>query len=260
MHRLIGTIGACAALMLILGSGTALAFESPLKYGVELRGGFGQYDLSDVRTGIENMQGTLNKARIDNTLNKSETGPAAGLSFLYCPSKHTMWEVGYNALLEVTNTVEMTNVDVPDTASGEILMHAGEFFLKGYLVGTPSEHVRLNLGAGVAYYNANLQIQDNRQQRYNYDATGRAFGLVASAGVELLPLPRFGIVLQGGARVANTQSYSYEVLPGTRTNLPIIGATSSSSRTMEVNLSGVYGLLGLRFYFDKVTRPVDYSR
>jgi len=29
---------------------------------------------------------------------------------------------------------------------------------------------------------------------------------------------------------------------------------------MEVNLSGVYGLLGLRFYFDKVTKPVDYSR
>jgi hypothetical protein len=255
-----GTIGACAALILILGSGTALAFESPLKYGVELRGGFGQYDLSDVRTGVENMHATLNKAHIDNTLNKSDflgrpAGPAAGLSFLYRPSKHTMWEVGYNALLEVTNTV-----DAPDTASGEILMHASEFFLKGYLVGTPSEHLHLNLGAGVAYYNANLQIQDNYRRHYYYDATGRAFGLIASAGVELLPLPRFGIVLQGGARVANTQSYSYEVSPGTRTNLPIIGATSSSSRTMEVNLSGVYGLLGLRLYFDKVTRPVDYSR
>jgi hypothetical protein len=162
-----------------------------------------------------------------------------------------MWEVGYNALLEVTNTV-----DAPDTASGEILMHAGEIFVKGNLVATPADYLHLNFGAGVAYYNANLQIQDNYSRRYNYDATGRAFGLIGSAGIEVLPVPRVGIVLQGGARVVNTQSYSYEVSPGTRTNLPVIGG----SRTMEVNLSGVYGLLGLRFYFDKVTKPVDYSR
>lgn len=254
MHRFIGTVGVCAALMLILGSSTALAFDSPLKYGLELRGGFGMYDLSDVRTGIENMQATLNAVPIKNTLNKSDAGPAAGLSFLYRPSKHTLWEVGYNALLEVTNSV-----DAPDSAAGEILMHGDEFFFKGYLVGTPKEWLHLNLGAGLAYYHANLQIQDNHRQRYNYDATGRAFGLVASGGVEILPLPRFGVVLQGGARVANTQHYTYEVSPGNRGNLPIIGG-SSGARTMEVNLSGVYGLLGLRFYFDKVTRPVDYSR
>jgi hypothetical protein len=186
-----------------------------------------------------------------------DAGPAAGLSFLYRPSKHTMWEVGYNALLEVTNSV-----DAPDSAAGEILMHGDEFFFKGYLVGTPMEWLHLNLGAGLAYYHANLQIQDNFQRRYNYDATGRAFGLVASGGVEILPLPRLGITLQGGARVANTQHYSYESnvpFPGDRGRLVIIGG-SSTARTMEVNLSGVYGLLGLRFYFDKVTRPVDYSR
>jgi len=254
MHRFIGTIGVCAALILILGSSSALAFDSPLKYGVEVRGGFGVYDMSDIRTGIETMSNALKDDRIPNTLNQSEVGPAAGLSFLYRPSKHSMWEVGYNALLEVTNSV-----DAPDSAAGEILMHAGEFFLKGYLVATPSDYLHLNFGAGLAYYNANLQIQDNHGSRYNYDATGRAFGLVASAGVELLPLPRFGIVLQGGARVANTQSYSWEESPGTRGNLRIIGG-GQTARTMEVNLSGVYGLLGLRFYFDKVTRPVDYSR
>jgi hypothetical protein len=252
MHRLIGTIGVCAALIVVLGSRTALAFDSPQKYGVELRGGFGMYDMSDVTTGIEHMQTTLNGVQIKNTLNKSDAGPAAGLSLIYCPSRHAMWEVGYNALLEVTNSVDTT----PDTASGEILMHASEFFLKGNLVGTPAKFLHLNLGAGVAYYNANLQVQDNYLRRYNYDATGRAFGLIGSAGVEILPMPSFGIVVQGGARVANTKSFSYEVTPGTRGNLPIIGG----SRTMEVNLSGVYGLVGMRFYFDKVTQPVDFSR
>lgn len=253
MHRFIGTIGVCAALILILGSSAALAFESPLKYGVEVRGGFGMYDMSDISTGIETMSNALNDDGIPNTLNQSDVGPAAGLSFLYRPSKHSMWEVGYNALLEVTNSVDA------DTASGEILMHAGEFFVKGYLVATPADYLHLNFGAGLAYYSANLQIQDNHGQRYNYDATGRALGLVGSAGIEILPVPRFGIVLQGGGRMANTQSYAWEESPGTRSNLRIIGG-GQTGRTMEVNLSGVYGLLGLRFYFDKVTRPVDYSR
>ena len=252
MHRLIGTIGVCAALILVLGSGTALAFDSPQKYGVEVRGGFGVYDMGDITPGIETMQSNLNRVQIPNTLNSSDAGPAAGMSFLYRPSKHTMWEVGYNALLEVENTVDTT----PDTASGEILMHGSEIFVKGIVVATPADFLHVNLGAGLGYYGANLQIQDRYGRRFNYDAKGRAFGLIGSAGIELLPTPRLGIILSGGARVANTKHFSYESTPASQSNLTAIGST----RTMEVNLSGFYGSLGLRFYFDKVTKPIDFKR
>jgi hypothetical protein len=252
MHRLLGTIGVCAALILVLGSGTALAFDSPQKYGVELRGGFGVYDMGDITPGIETLRDNLNRVQIANTLNSSDAGPAAGLSLLYRPSKHTMWEVGYNALMEVENTVDSN----PDTASGEILMHGSEFFVKGNVVITPADFLNLNVGAGLGYYGANLQIQDRYGRRYNYDAKGRAFGLIGSAGIEVLPTPRLGIVLSGGARVANAKHFTYETTPGTKTSLTAIGST----RSMEVNLSGFYGSLGLRFYFDKVTKPVDFSR
>lgn len=252
MHRLLGTIGVCAALILVLGSGTALAFDSPQKYGVEVRGGFGIYDMGDITPGVESMQANLNRVQIKNTLNTNDAGPAAGLSFLYRPSKHTMWEVGYNSLLEIENSVDTT----PDTASGRILMRGSEFFLKGIVVVTPADFLHLNFGGGVGYYGSNLQIEDRKGGRYNYDATGRAFGLVGSAGIELLPTQRIGIVLSGGGRIANTKHFTYETTPGTRSNLSAIG----SSRPMEVNLSGVYGSLGLRFYFDKVTKPVDYRR
>lgn len=252
MHRLMGTIGVCAALILVLGSGAALAFDSPQKYGVEVRGGFGIYDMGDVIPGIVTMQNNLTRVQIANTLDSSSAGPAAGLSFLYRPSKHTMWEIGYNSLLEVSNTVDSR----PDSFSGEILMKGSEFFLKGILVATPSDFLNLNFGAGLGYYGANLQIQDRRGQRFNYDAKGRAFGLIGSVGIELLPTPRLGVILSGGGRIANTKHFAYESTPGTWSNLTAIGST----RPMEVNLSGFYGTLGLRFYFDKVTQPVDFTR
>lgn len=252
MHRLIGTIVVCATLILALGSSSAFAADSPRKYGVEVRGGFGMYDLGDIQPGVLNMQANLNRAQIANTLNENDGGASGGISFLYRPSKHTMWVVGYNAMMDVENSVDSK----PDTASGEILMHAGELFLKGMLVATPADFLHLNFGAAVGWYPTNVQVQDNYLRRYNYDATGRAFGLLGSVGIEILPLSRMGIVLEGGGRLVNVQHFSYEVTPGTRTSLPIIGGT----RPMEVNLSGAYGSLGLRFYFDKVTKPIDFTR
>jgi hypothetical protein len=172
------------------------------------------------------------------------------LSFLYRPSRHQLWEVGYNALLDVENTVEN------DTARGQILMHANEFFLKANLVTYPLEKLHLNLGVGLSYYNAELQIQDEFTGRFNYDAVGRGWGLIGSAGLEFMLQEHFGLYLGGGGRVVNTSQFSYESVPGVRTFLPILGA----SRPMEVNLTGGYANIGLRFYFDQFTRPIDFTR
>lgn len=252
MHRLFGTAFICAALILALGSNAAYAVGDLQKYGVEFRGGFGIYDMGDVIPGVQTMQRSLSRAGLPNTLSEVDNGFSGGLSFLVRPTRHTMWEVGYNALLDVDNTVETT----PDTASGQILMHANEFFFKGHLVATLTDALLLDFGAGLAYYNTELQVQDNLARRYNYDAVGRSWGLLGSVGLEYLVTQRLGIAAQGGGRLSTANNFAYETGSGTRTNLTVIGG----NRSMEVNLTGIYAQLGFRIYFDRVTKPVDFTR
>ena len=247
MHRIFGILLVCT-LVIAAGSSTALAYDSPQKYGIELRGGFGVYDMGDVNQGAEYMR----QEKAGNTLTTADSGPTGGFSFLYSPARHTTWEIGYNAILDVENSVEST---IPDS-NGSILMHANEFFMKAHLVPTIGDRIKLNLGVGLSYYNVELQIQDDFSRRYNYDAVGRCFGLLGSAGLEFLLTERLGLNLQGGARLANASSFSYEPTTGVRTGLNVLGG----SRPIEVNLSGVYGSVGLRVYFDKVLQPVDFTR
>jgi hypothetical protein len=274
MHRLSGTVLICIALVFVaMGSNSAFAqttpdrwttksapeapaatySETPQKYGVELRGGFGIYDMGDVIPGIDKM--TLdrwNDGMIAIPTTK-DNGPSGGFSFMFRPTKHSMWEVGFNALMDVENKVNT----VPDTASGQILMHANEFFVKGNVIATITDRLQASFGAGISYNVAELQIQDNLNRLYYYDADGRAFGLVGSVGIEFLLTKRLGLNLQGGGRLANTTWFSYiRSDTGTRDMLPAIGG----GRPMEVNLSGAYANLGLRFYFDPVTKAVDFTR
>jgi hypothetical protein len=73
----------------------------------------------------------------------------------------------------------------------------------------------------------------------------------------LLVTKRVGLILGGGGRVANTNNFSYwDPATGPRKVLKVVGG----SRPIEVNLSGAYGQAGLRFYFDPVTKPVDFTR
>jgi hypothetical protein len=264
MQRLLGTTVLVLAVLVSLGSTSARAYDSPQKFGVELRGGVGIYDMGDVGNGIRTLQKNLSgmhDVKVNGNTKSllgtngdgiNDNGPTGGFSFLYCPSRHTMWEVGFNALLDVDNTVDTQ----PDTASGQILMHANEFFLKGHVVATLTERLHLNFGAGVAYYVSELQIQDNKQRNYYYNVDGPGWGLLGSVGLEFLATNRVGIALSGGGRFANTSHFTYETTPGTRTGFNVL----YGSRPMEVNLSGAYAQLGLRLYFDKVTQPVDFTR
>jgi hypothetical protein len=252
MQRYIGTVLVCCAVVFALGSSPAFAYDSPQKYGIEVRGGFDTYDMGDVTPGIDNMQHAVVSAGYASTLTKNSQGPMGGISLLYRQSKHAMWEVGFNALTNVSNKVEAN----PDSVSGEILMHANEFFFKGHVIATLTNRLNLSIAGGLSYNVAELQIQDAYRTRYNYDADGRAFGVVGSVGLEYLITKRLGIQLQGGGRLANAANFSYESSPGVRTGVTVIGG----SRPIEVNLSGAYAGLGLRFYFDKVTQAVDFTR
>ncbi len=248
MTRLIGTAFLLALCLMAMGSSAAIAEETKQRYGVELRGGFGVYDMGDITSGAEYMQ----SRRQGNGLTSEDNGPMAGFSALFRPARRQMWEFGYNALLDVENLVENS---FTDTASGQILMHANEFFLKAHLVNHLTDRVEFTLGGGLSYYNVELQIQDDFDNRYNYDAVARCFGLVGSAGLEFLLSNRIGLNLSGGGRVANATDFSQESTTGVRSGLSVLGG----SRPFEVNLTGAYGQVGLRFYFDKVTQPVDFT-
>ena len=252
MHRFIGTFLAVVLVIAVVGSGAALAYDSPRKYGVEFRGGFNIYDMGDVPSSTLALQQNLNRASVKNSIAQDSSGLSGGLSFLYRPTAHTMWEAGYNAILDVENTVDTT----PDTASGQILMHANEFFVKGNVIATITRNLEANFGAGVSYYNVELQIQDNLSRRYNYDAVGRSWGLIGTVGLEYFLTQRAALSLQGGGRITNAGNFSYESSSGSRTGVPVI----NGSRSMEVNLAGVFASLGLRIYFDKVTKPIDFTR
>jgi hypothetical protein len=247
MFRLFATSVVLALLCLSLQSRPALAYDSPQMYGVELRGGYGTYNMGDVTAGAD----YLKARKAGNSLTKADAGGAAGFSLLYRPARHVMWEAGYNALLDVENLVESVK---PDT-QGQILLHANEFFVKGSLISYLTNSLQLGLGAGVSYYNAELQVQDDFDGRYDYDAVGRGFGLLGGASLEFLASQRVGVVLAAGGRVVNTSDFTKDV-SGVRTTVKVLGG----DRPIEVNLSGMYAQLGLRFYFDKTTQPIDFGR
>jgi hypothetical protein len=253
MLRHIGTILICFGMLVLLGSSSAFA-GSPQQYGIEVRGGFGQYNMGDVTPGIKSIHAAMVAKGMTASLELKDSGPAGGFSLVYRPTRHSMWEVGYNALFDVNNKSNST----PDTASGQILMHANEFFVKGTLVATVTDLLHVDMGLGLAYYNAELQIQDQATPAYYYDADGRAFGLVGTVGVEYLLTKRIGVILQGGGRIANTTHFTYiNTSLRAREGLEIL---PNGGRPFEVNLSGAYGQAGLRFYFDPVTKPVDFTR
>ncbi len=125
------------------------------------------------------------------------------------------------------------------------LMHGNEFYAKAVIVTYPSERLNLNFGVGLAYYNTELQVQDDFTRRFYYDAVGRAFGLIGSLGLELGLSERMGLYLGGGGRLVNSNNFSYESSPGIRSGVTVLGG----SRPMEVNLTGGYGQVGLALVF-----------
>ncbi len=249
MYRLLGTL--CIASLLTLSvTTTSFAYESPRKYGIQMGGGFGIYDMGDITLATD----YLSARRAGNTTTTGDAGFMGNLALIYRPARHQMWEIGFNPLFDVENLVENSAGD--SLTTGQILMHANEFYAKATVVTYPSERLNLNFGVGLAYYNCEMQVQDEFSSRFYYDAVGRAFGLIGSVGLELGLAERVGLYLGAGGRWANVTNFSHESSAGVRSSVPVLGG----SRPWEVNLSGGYGQLGLRFYFDKVTPPIDFSR
>jgi hypothetical protein len=248
MHRLFGTI-LLAGVLLLSATQAGFSYDSPQKYGIQLGGGFGVYDMGDIPNGAD----YLLSRTVSGSLTEADSGPMGSFALLYRPSRHQMWEIGYNAILDVENKVETSVGD----SLGQLLMHANEFYVKANIVSYPSDKLHLNFGVGLAYYNVEMQVQNAFGGVYAYDAVGRGWGVLGTLGLEYLLKERVGLYLGGGGRLMNASHFSYESVPGVRSVLEVVGG---GDRPMEVNLTGAYGQIGLRFYFDKVTKPIDFSR
>ncbi len=94
MNRLLGLL--CIASLLTLSVSTSsFAYEGPRKYGVQLGGGFGIYDMGDVSLGTDYLLGL----RPGNTATTADGGPMGNVAIIYRSARHQMWEIGFNPAL-----------------------------------------------------------------------------------------------------------------------------------------------------------------
>ncbi|MBU1937587.1 hypothetical protein KKG05_09330 [bacterium] len=230
-------------LLLCLNSSTAQAQDDSRKYGIEFRGGFSQYQVSDTRDVIDYYE-----SRSAAAVTQNYSGPSGGFSLLWRQEKHFQWNIGYNSLMNFES--EAVWNDTTLTLSSR----ASEFFVLGNFVFLPTSNIRAYFGGGVNFLSAK---QDIRWEPGNsiFDGSGRTFGLLVNGAIELFLNRHVGLCLGGGYRLANVTKMKDVDFSGTVTNLahPLV------NRAWEADFSGPYAALGLRIYFDPLTKPIDFT-
>ncbi|MBM3324495.1 MAG: hypothetical protein FJY66_02375 [Calditrichaeota bacterium] len=236
-------ISAVCLLVFLLGSGTVWAYDDARKYGMELRGGFSLYQVSDTRDVLD-YYGSSSGAKVT----ESYSGPSGGFSLLWRQEKYFQWNIGYNALLDFESEAKWNDTTL--TLSGR----ATEIFALGNFVFPVFKSVRLYAGGGVTYLVAK---QDILWQPGNsiFDGTGRALGVIANGSVEIFLGRRLGLNLGGGYRVANVTEMTDVDYSGARSKV----VHPLANRAWEADFSGPYMVTGLRIYFDPVTKPIDFG-
>lgn len=224
-------------------SAMCFADDDSRKYGVEFRGGFSLYQVSDTRDVLDHYEGSAGAAVAQNY-----SGPSGGFSLLWRQEKHFQWNIGYNSLLNFES--EANWQDTTLTLSS----HASEIFVLGNFVFAPARGVRAYVGGGVDFL---IAKQDILWQPGNsiFDGTGRTFGIVTNGAVELFLGQRLGLCLGGGYRLANVTEMTDIDFNGERTRVvhPLV------NRAWEADFSGPFLITSLRIYFDPVSKPIDFG-
>jgi hypothetical protein len=232
------------ALLLSLGIGRVWAFDDPHKYGVEFRGGFSLYQVSDTRDVLD-YYGSSTSA----TLTENYGGPSGGFSLLWRQEKHFQWNIGYNSLLNFESEARWQDTTLTLSA------RATEIFVLGNLVFEPVRGIHAYLGGGVDFL---IAKQDILWEPGNsiFDGTGRTFGVMANGALEIPLGRRVGVSLGGGYRQATVTEMINEGFDDVRAKVvhPLV------NRALEADFSGPFAMMGLRVYFDPVTKPIDFSQ
>lgn len=220
-----------------------LAFDDPRKYGIEFRGGFSLYQVSDTRDVLDYYQGSASA-----TVTENYAGPSGGFSLLWRQEKHFQWNIGYNALLNFESEAQWQDTSVTLSA------RAVEIFVLGNFVFEPVKGIFAYLGGGVDYLVAKQDILWEPGSSI-FDGTGRAFGLVASGMLEISMGRRVGLALGGGYRSVDVTEMINVDFTNERSKVvhPLV------NRAWDADFSGPFATVGLRVYFDPVTKPIDFS-
>jgi hypothetical protein len=230
-------------LLLCLKSNPAQAQDDLRKYGIELRGGFSLYQISDTRDVIDYYESKPSAAVTQNY-----AGPSGGFSLLWRQEKHFQWCIGYNSLLNFESDASWNDTTLT------LSSRASEFFVLGNLVFLPIENLRTYIGGGVNFLAAK---QDIRWVPGNsvFDGSGRTFGFLVNGAMELFLGQRVGLCLTGGYRMANVTKMKDVDFSGVSANLahPLV------NRAWEADFSGPFATVGLRIYFDPPAKHIDFS-
>ncbi len=230
-------------LLLCVNSNAAQAQDDWRKYGIEFRGGFSLYQISDTRDVMDYYE-----SRASAAVTQNYAGPSGGFSLLWRQEKHFQWNIGYNSLLNFESEAQWNDTTLT------LSSRASEFFVLGNFVFLPTENLRAYIGGGVNFLAAK---QDIRWVPGNsvFDGSGRTFGLLANGAIELFLGRRVGLCLGGGYRMANVTKMKDVDFSGVTANLahPLV------NRAWEADFSGPYATVGLRVYFDPLTKPIDFT-
>ena len=241
-EMVLGALLLCA-LLLCWDTVEAIAFDDPHKYGVEFRGGFSLYQVSDTRDVMDHYQSSASAVIAENY-----TGPSGGFSLLWRQEKHFQWNIGYNSLINFESEAQWHDTTLTLSA------RASEFFVLGNIVFNLARTIPVYIGGGVNFVIAKQDII--WEPGYSvFDGTGRAFGAIVNAAVEIPLGRRVGLCLGGGYRIANITEMIDIDFNDERAKVvhPLV------TRAWEADLSGPTAAMGLRIYFDPVSKPVDFS-
>jgi hypothetical protein len=231
------------ALILFSRSETAAAFDDQEKYGIEFRGGFSLYQVSDTRDVLNYYKSSAGAA-----VTQQYSGPSGGFSLLWRQEKHFQWNIGYNSLFTFESEAKWRDTTLT------LSSRASEIFVTGNLVFPIGKSLRLYAGGGVDYLVAKQDILWQPGSS-TFDGTGRTFGLLGNGAVEVFLGRRVGFSIGGGYRVATVTQMTDVGLGGDRTRVvhPLV------NRAWEADFSGPFVITGLRVYFDPVTKPIDFG-
>ncbi|MFH1862023.1 MAG: hypothetical protein ABH878_04345 [bacterium] len=237
----------------------------PHQRGIELRGGYSMYlDMTDPNQFNKDFTGTTGYSQKEYSESAGTLG--GGISLLYKTADYFCWHIGLNVLATDSATATAVNA-LNETQVSKIYVNATEIFLtvNYYLNVTP--RFNLQIGAGPAFYLASMDksIPSVAESVYGtafYDAHGRSFGFLGTAGLEFFLSNAISLKFGGGFRWAPISRFKYFVEYSSPTGNYKEGEIAywhNSWDTFEADFSGGFAEIGLRVYFEPATQWKKYD-
>jgi len=216
------------------------------KYGILVTGGGSTYLMDD----INDFRLPSNDHRVRGNSEDAQMGISYGLALLYRSHEKFRWTIGYTKLgddraYSSWAGAQGTAVEYEQKVSGS------EVYLMGSYLWYVTDWLHFHLGAGPSIVTGHLDRSYTASTDNNFDnAKGRAFGLRALFGLEVMFAKNLALHLAGGARFANVPELNYEDRYGNT----VSAKWDPNPMKMAADFTGAFAEAGLRFYFEPATK------